>query len=137
MMILPMQYDRHSGPDAVGSHKLTFSIDESVGLDGFNPMEIKKGTQFIVTLIEADSKEAEEFRSETPEESKERFRRRMNSLINKYADLGVSREEFKEVLKEKGLIVESTKELDLAGYARVIALLNEKIYEREKDTGSR
>lgn len=137
MMVLPMQYDRHSGPDAVGQHKLTFSIDESVGLDGFNPMEIKKGTQFIVTLIEADSKEAEEFRSETPAESKERFRKRMNSLINRYSELGVSREEFKEFLKERGLITESTKELDLAGYARVIALLNEKIYEREKDTGSR
>ena len=138
MIILPLQYDRHSGPDAIGQHKLTFTLDESVATE-FNPMSIKKGTQFVVMMIEANSKEAQEFRDESPEESKERFRKRMNSLINQVAEkIGIKSEEyrkqFKKELVEMNLIKESTTELDLQGYARVIAILSEKLYDRQKNT---
>lgn len=135
MIILPLQYDRHSGPDAIGQHKLTFTLDESVATE-FNPMSIKKGTQFIVMMIEADTKEAQEFRDESPEESKERFRKRMNSLINQVAEANgfkgpEFRDLFKTELKERGLINVSTKELSLEGYAKVIGILNEKLYGKK------
>ena len=138
MIILPLQWDRHSGPDAIGQHKLTFTLDESVATE-FNPMQIKKGTQFIVMMIEVNSKEAEEFRDETPEESKERFRKRMNSLINQVAEkTNVTSVEYRKTIKSEfiriGLIKESTTELDLAGYAQAIAILNDKLYERKKNT---
>lgn len=135
MIILPLQYDRHSGPDAIGQHKITFTLDESIATE-FNPMSIKKGTQFIVMMIETNTKEAEEFRDETPEESKERFRKRMNSLINQVAELNgfksdEYREVFKQELKDGKLIKESTKELSLEGYAQVIGILNQKMYGKK------
>ena len=90
-------------------------------------------------MTEANSKEAQEFRDESPEESKERFRKRMNSLINRVADkIGIKSEEyrkqFKKELVEISLIEESTTELDLQGYARAIAILSEKLYDRQKTT---
>lgn len=118
MIILPLQYDKHSGPDAVGSHRITFSMDESV-TTSFNPMKIKKGTQFIVILLE-DEFEQQEFAQEKPEDTKMRFKKRMEALIT---EKGLDREQFKTELKELGLIKNSTTELDLAGYAKVIALL--------------
>lgn len=139
MITLYLQWDRHSGPSEIGQHKLTFSMDESVNSGDFNPLHIKKGTQFIVMMIEADTKEAQEFRDESPEESKERFRKRMNSLINQVAEANgfkgpEFRDLFKTELKERGLIKESTKELNLEGYAKVIGILNEKLYARQKPT---
>ena len=138
MITLALQYDRHSGPDAVGQHKLTFTMDESVITD-FNPMTIKKGTQFIVMLVEAGSKEAEEFVSETPAETLERFRKHMNSLINQYAGATdfspeFARIEVKNGLKILGLIKESTKELDLNGYVRAIAYIKDLTYEQNRTT---
>lgn len=138
MLTLPLQYDTHRGPDAVGQHKLTFTMDESVITD-FNPMTIKKGTQFIVMLVEAGTKEAEEFVSETPTETLERFRKHMNSLINQYAELvgcGAveARTEIKKSLMTLGLIKESTKELDLSGYVRAIAYIKDLIYEQNRNT---
>lgn len=126
------------GPDSVGQHKLVFTLDESVASD-FNPMSIKKGTQFIVMLIEAGSKEADEFRSETHDETKERFRKHMNSLINSIADLlGILpkdyREQFKNELKKENIIKNSTMELTIEGYALVITKLKQKRYELENRT---
>lgn len=134
MIILPVQYENHRGPDAVGQHKLTFTIDESVALDGFNPMTIKKGTQFIAMFIEAGTQEEKEFKTETKEETLERFRKHMNSLISSVAealdvDAAQYRETFKVELKNIGLIHESTKELDLQGYAKAIALLKQKKHD--------
>jgi len=99
------------------------------------------GTEYLIVMIPTSSKEAEEFRDETLEESTERFRKRMNSLINTYSELTeidgkLCRETIKTELKGRGLIRESTKELDLQGYVQVIAILNEKIYERKKNTGT-
>lgn len=135
MIIIPLQWDKHSGPDAVGQHKFVFSADESVDID-MNLIRAKKGTQFIVMMIEAGSDEADNFRSETYEETKERFRKHMNSLINSIADLKhvpatEYREEYKNILKDKKLIITSTSELDLQGYALVITELKKIKYELE------
>lgn len=133
MIVLPLQYDRHSGPDSIGQHKLTFTLDETVATE-FNPMSIRKGTQFIVMLIEADSKEAEEFRDETLEESTERFRKRMNSLISQVAEKRNEdpiefRKMFKQELINHKMIINSTKELTLEGYVKAIGILNSKIHD--------
>ena len=136
MIVLPLQWERHSGPDAVGQHKLTFTMDESVSSGTFNPMHIKKGTQFIVMLVEANSEEADNFSDESLEDSIERFRKHMNSLINQVAEKnGFKSAEFRELFKKEliglKLIKLSTKELNLEGYAKVIGILNTKLNARQ------
>ena len=105
-------------------------MDESVTSE-FNPMSIKKGTQFIVMLIDVNSEEMKDFSQETPEQTKERFRKHLNSLINQLADeigedSGKFREKFKLKLKNMNLIKESTNELSIEGYAQAINLLKQK-----------
>lgn len=137
MIITRLQWDRHSGPDAVGQHKLTFTMDESLTSD-FDVMRYKKGTQFTVVFIESGTKEEKEFSTESSEETKERFRKHMNSLINSTAELLKKkpeefREEFKKELKFIGLIGVSTKELEVDGYAKVITLLKQKQHDIERN----
>jgi hypothetical protein len=128
MLILPLQWEKHSGPDAVGTHKFTFALDESIGID-FNPLlTAKKGTQFIVMMVETGTIEAEQLAQETPELTKERFRKRMNALISQISDLKGEhpteyRESVKAKLKERGWIETSTKDLTLDNLAAVIVEL--------------
>lgn len=129
MWILPLQWERGT-TNSIGERKLVFSADKSVDLGDFNPFKIEQGTQFIVMFIEADSQEAINFRNETKEETIERFRRHMNSLINSVANLKKEdpkkyREDFKTELKREGLIKSSTLELNLQGYALVITKLKQ------------
>jgi predicted HTH domain antitoxin len=117
MLILPLQYDNHRGPDAVGQHKLTFTMDESID-NSFNPMQVKKGTQFLVMLIEANTTEYEEFVQETPDQTKERFFKQFHAIIGEIAELQtVTTSEYKDLVRsrliEAGYIKESTKELTL------------------------
>lgn len=135
MKVLHLQWERGT-TNSIGDRKLVFSADKSIDLGDFNPFKIEQGTQFIVILIDANSKEAEEFVEETPEETKDRFRKRMNALINTAAEQRGQnpkefREEYKKVLISKGIIKESTNELDLQGYARVIADLQQETHELE------
>ena len=129
MLILPLQWERGT-TNSIGERKLVFSADKSVDLGDFNPFKIEQGTQFIVMLIEANSKEATEFRTESKEETLERFRRHMNSMINSVSealnkDPKIYREEFKTMLKQEELIKTSTKELNLQGYVLVISKLKQ------------
>ena len=129
MIVLPLQWDSHRGPDAIGQHKLVFTMDESVDSGKFNPMLIKKGTQFMVILSEVEKEEG--FQEETPKETLLRFKKRFEALVNEKANiLGVDhdkyRESIKKILKEKGLIKTSTTELDLNGYAKSILMLENK-----------
>ena len=119
MIILPLQWDKFSGPDAIGQNKLIFTMDESVNPGTFNPLRLKKGKQFLVILLETDS-EQNEFAQESQAETTTRFKKRMEALI---AERGIDREEFKQRLKNIGLIRESTNELDLIGYTKAIAQL--------------
>ena len=128
MIILPLQWDNHRGPDAIGQHKLTFTLDESLQVDEFNPMSIKKGTQFMVILIEDVGGALPQ---ETVDEATKRFQRRMHALITELAERdGVTqvqyKNEFKQLLQRLNIIKESTKELDLQGYSRAINILNNR-----------
>jgi hypothetical protein len=129
MLTLILQYDGHRGPDAIGQHKLTFSMDESIDAGEFNPMTVKKGTQYIAILIPAE--EDTGLKQETIEEATRRFQSRMHALIGEIATLtGVSdtsvKESLKTKLKQMNIIKESTTELDIQGYAKVITILIER-----------
>lgn len=97
----------------------------------------KMGKEYIVIMIPSENKEeVDEFRNETPKETCERFRKRMNALIGELADVtGVDREKLRIDLKtdwvKRGIIKESTMELDVAGYAQLITELLGKIAEKK------
>lgn len=124
MFTLHLQWDGHRGPDAIGQHKLTFTMDESVNSGEFNPMQLKKGAQFMVIFIPAE----EGFQNESMVEARSRFMKRMHALIDELAEYNhIPKEEYKEQLKKQliteGHIKQSTTELDLEGLANVINLL--------------
>ena len=128
MITLPLQWEKHSGPDSVGQHKLIFTMDESINHGEFNPLSLKKGTQFLVMMIEADSTEANEFINESKDETLNRFRRQMHAIIGEIADAkGTTPEKEKERVKTKliaeGHIENSTMELDIEGLASLIIRL--------------
>lgn len=101
-------------------------MDESIVQDSFNPMSIKKGTQFLVMMISVEEHEA--FASESKEDTLNRFRKHMHALITDIAkNKGVPPEQeksrLKAMLKQEGLIKESTNELSLDELASVIIRL--------------
>ncbi len=116
MILLALQYDKWSGPDAVGQHKLTFTMDESINAGEFNPLSIKKGTQFIVTLTECGTEEDKGFSQETEEQTRERFFKQFHALITEVAKLETKpadqlKAEIKATLIAEGKIKESSKEM--------------------------
>lgn len=126
----PVQYDKHSGPDAIGQHKFTFDVDESlIDLVG-DIIKVKKGTQFIMTLTPADPEEAkkevdEDLIQETDKETLIRFYKRFHSLISQLAEKqGKTNKDVKEEIKDKliknKVIKESTKELTIEQLADLI-----------------
>lgn len=134
MYFLPLQWER-GNTNSIGERKLVFSADKSIDLGDFNPFKIEQGTQYMVILVETNSEEFKEFQQETKEETTERFRKHMNALINKVADFrGESpvsyREKLKQMLRSNGVIKDSTKELTIEGYSRVINYLTRQIHER-------
>lgn len=96
----------------------------------------KMGSEYIIMMIPTTNKEElNNWTQETTEQVQERFRKHMNALITQCAEKtgeepAVFRERLKEELKEKGLIRESTKELDTNGYAEVIVLLKEILWKK-------
>lgn len=134
MQVLTLQYSKHSGPDAIGQHHLSFTMDESVAKD-FN-VYTKKGTQFLVILIPVDSSEMNEFASETKDDTLKRFKKMMEALIGELADMQETdkvtyRNQVKDYLRIQGRIKESTGELDLEGLAYTINHLRKVKYDLE------
>ena len=112
-------------------------MDESVNQGSFNPMSVKKGTQFVVMMIECGTEEHDTFVGETKEQTLDRFRKHMHALITDVAkQIGATPEEFKETIKRKlkteGKIKESTKELSLEQLADIINKLKNKKAEYDK-----
>lgn len=143
MIVLPLQWEKHAGPDATGQHKLIFTMDESVNHGEFNPMTLKKGTQFLVMMVEAGTQEQTEFASETAEETKNRFFKQMHVLIADIAKLKgkphtevTFKDELRSKLIQEGVIQKSTSELTIHQLAAVIIRLKKYKHEQEK-TASR
>lgn len=127
----------------IGDRVLSIRTYDQYAEDVSKVINEPMGSEFIVIMIPTKDKESvKQWQEETPEETKERFRRRMNALVNEYAEL--LNEDAKEVrtqikveLQKQGIISESTKELDIAGYSEVIVFLKNKIYERKKKSRTR
>ena len=129
MYKFPVQFDRYAGPNAIGENKLTLSIDESIVMGNFNPTKIKKGTQFMLSLIEATDV-PESLTDESAEEAKTRLQKMLHAKINEIATQRKMKAEevkdrLREFLKKSGKIKESTKELDVQGYSFAIYYLQE------------
>lgn len=129
MKTLFLQYDKHSGPDSIGQHKLVFTMDESVEND-FNPMSMKKGTQFLVILIQADTEEYRSFSQETKEETKVRFFKQFHAILAEVAERrGITSEELRNQIKDKlkgrGLIKDSMSELSIEQLGQEIIKLKQ------------
>ena len=130
MIVLPVQWDKHAGPTVMGQHKFIFEVDESIDLSDFNPLKIKKGTQFMMILLESEKDQI--LRQETETETKQRFTKYLHAVISDYAKLEGRRadevkDELKKQLIEEGKIKESSKELDINGIAYAIYLMKAKL----------
>ena len=138
MILLQVQWEKHAGPDSIGQHKLIFSMDESINHGEFNPMSLKKGTQFMLMMIPTNSTEYNEFANETIEKTKERFSKHMHSLIGEIAkEKKIKPEEYKDMIRtsliKAGRIKKSTTELDIAGLSETIIHLRKVLKEYESN----
>jgi len=110
MILLSGQLDRYNSRSGEGL--LTFNIYEQDMDEYSQVIRNKTGQEYLIMLIPtSDSKELNEFRDETMEETTERFRRRMNALIQDIAVIrGQEKDEFREFIKAQvvgeGLIKE-------------------------------
>ena len=134
MVIFPIQIDSFR-ISKIGDRTLTLHTYEEYADEVSKLTNSQMGKEYIAVFIPTEKKEElEQFRSETPEETKERFRKRMNALIGELGTIqGESAEKIREVLKRdwilRGIIKKSTTELDIQGYAGRITELLAKIHE--------
>ena len=117
----------------MGETLITLSVDESFTGEIVGLMSMKIGSGLYVRLAEADKKE-----EPANNDTKEKFRRTMHAKIRECAEaMDISEEECKNrlkgALKVKGLIKESTTELDLKGYAVACSILDDRLKAYGKD----
>ena len=113
----------------LGDNLITFSIDRAYSDQVVDIVRKEIGTEFVVYLEDVTK---ETNLNEDRVEVRERFVRKMHALLGELSELlGTTKEEekehLKEVLKKKGVIKESTKELDLKGLAQACNYLEDKI----------
>ncbi len=132
MIIFPGQIDSYRSRSN-GDRLMTISYYSRFAPEVNKVLDKELGTEYMIIMIPTSSEELGDFQSETPEQSKERFRKHMNSLINQVSDKKKNkdwREEFKKELIDKKIIKKSTTELSMEGYVQVIGMLNEKLYDK-------
>jgi len=131
MYILGVQFDKHSGPDAVKQHKLTFTVDETQQSGMYKFLNsVNKGSEILLLIFDTSKEESEikELVNENTDETKQRLYKRIHAMIN---DIGsdknlnpkVIKDSLKQFLIQKKLMIKSTKELDLKGLASAIYFL--------------
>jgi hypothetical protein len=130
MKILAAQFSKISGPDAVSSYKVEFTVDESQRRGVQNLLSYKKGTSLLLFLydVEKDEKKILEIKDETPDQTRTRFNKRMYALMRQIADekdieINIVKNSLKDFLKEKKMIKTSLKELDTNQIASAIYYL--------------
>jgi hypothetical protein len=135
MKILGVQYDKISGPDALRSYKLTFTVDESQASALKDFFDVKKGTEFIAFLHEANEEEIDEMSAETDEQTRNRYMKRVYSCIhdisaNRKIDDSEVKKKLKEYLKKKKYITKSMSELDTRGLAAAVYYLENEFFNK-------
>ncbi len=131
MRILGVQFDKHSGPDAVKQHKVTFTVDETQQEGMYKFLQsVNKGSELLLLIFDAvkEENEMKEFADEDPKQAKVRLYKRMHAMINEISSSKkITPEDIKNSLKDllvkKKYIEKSTKELDLKGLAAAIFYL--------------
>lgn len=124
MIILPAQFDGHRGPDVVGQHKIVFTVDESVDISDFNPMKIKKGTQYFLVLLDMNEPNDEK---NIHIQVKEKMNKKLHALMSELAELkGMSMDVLKTELKNE-FNVEHTNEMSLKQYAQILNRVESEI----------
>lgn len=130
MKTIGAQFNKISGPDATASYKVEFTVDESQRKAIQSLLDYKKGTSVLLMIfdIENEKTDLNEIASETPEEMLKRLNKQMHALIgdvadNSKIDKSVVKSKLKEYLVKRGLIQESTSELDANGFAIAIYYL--------------
>jgi hypothetical protein len=130
MKTIGAQFNKISGPDATASYKVEFTVDESQRKSIQSLLDYKKGTSVLLMIfdIENEKTDLNEIANETPDEMLKRLNKQMHALIgdiaeNSKIDKSVVKSKLKEYLIKRGLIQESTSELDTNGFAIAIYYL--------------
>lgn len=131
MKIIGCQFDKHNGPDATNTHKISFAIDESQQESMYDFIrKVKKGTEvlLLVYVTGEDDHEINELVTETEDETRTRLNKRMHAIITNIAIAQhKTPAEIKTVLKKyliaKKCIIKSSAELDIRGLAIAIYYL--------------
>lgn len=130
MLSFIAQFNTQNGPNGANQYRLTLDIDET-HKDGFVPItKYVKGDTFLVLMIPIDDefKSIGEAINESENETRVRLNRQMHALIREVSSTkGLTipevKESLKTMLKKKGYLEESTKELDVRGLAAAIYIL--------------
>jgi len=131
MKTIGCQFNKISGPDATSSYKIEFTVDESQRKAIQQLLEYRKGTSILLMLfdVDADKTELTDLAQETEDTLVKRLNKQMHAIISNIAadkkiDKSIIKQQLKDYLIRRDLIVESTAELDKNGYAVAIYYLN-------------
>lgn len=136
MKIVGAQFDKHNGPDATNSHKISFTVDELQQESMYDFIrQVKKGTEvlLLVYVTGDDAQEINALSTESDNDTRVRLNKRMHAIIN---DVASSQKktpiEIKNILKkyliDKKCIVKSSAELDIRGLAIAIYFLENEFH---------
>jgi len=134
MIKFPAQYHNFR-KNTLGENIITFSVDGNYSRDIMELVSMKIGTEFVVYLEDVTSETNINY---TPTEITDRFTKKLHALLGELALLkgvkpNAAKNKLKEALKKKGLIVKSTKELDIKGQAIACNIVEAWMKESEHD----
>lgn len=130
MIKFPAQFHNYR-KTTLGDNIVSFSIDKSFSKNVVELVEKDIGTEFVVYLENVTSNTN---LNEDTDELIVKFRKQMHALLSNLAELkGTTQKDEKDIireeLKKRNLIEESTKELNLKGFAIAINIINQLIEE--------
>lgn len=134
MLVVGMQFEKAISAGIDGQAKVVFSMDHKTQKKAFSALStLDRGQQLMMVIFDVEkyNLEIREMSTETPEQTKTRFRKKMYAEMSKIAKrLGKTDAEIKSSLKhmlaERGLISSSSSELDTDGLVIAIQLLQTK-----------
>jgi hypothetical protein len=134
------QFEKHSGPTAMGEHKITFVVQKEFG-EALYPVlqKLEKLPQVVMYLDLIESREqANEALTETDEEKWTRQNRKIHALFDDVAAVkklksGQVKKTIKEKLIKKGMIKDSLKELTIEQQMAIITDLENLVIKLKYD----
>ena len=113
-----------------GDNLITFSVDRAYSDAVVDIVRKEVGTEFIAYLEDVTQSTN---LSEDSKDVEEKFRSKFHALIDEYSKITITpknvvKDAVRDVLKRKGMIKESTTELDIKGLATACNLVEEMIH---------